>query len=111
MFKVPEKYRVTHGPFKSNQTFGNNGLFAFKGLNIIASDGLGWEHVSVSKPSSTPTWEEMDAVKRLFWGADDLVIQVHPPEKDHINTHKHCLHLWRKSMRNDYCELPPKICV
>lgn len=39
-------------------------------LLCIASSGTipisdGWDHVSVSLPGRCPTWEEMDAIKRL----------------------------------------------
>jgi hypothetical protein len=38
----------------------NNGAFRVPGgLRVIASDGEGWDHVSVSLPDRCPTWEEM----------------------------------------------------
>ena len=102
-FRVPDRYRVRKGAFGSDETFGNNGAFfvpnphARNGppLKIIASDGEGWEHVSVSLPNRCPTWEEMAAVKRLFWGGEDCVLQYHPPESEYVNNHPFCLHLWR----------------
>lgn len=101
MFKVPEKYRLTHGPMGSTRENGNNGCFVIKAprstsiLACIASDGMGWEHVSVSKPNQCPTWEEMCFIKDLFWEADDTVYQIHPPADEYINNHRYCLHLWR----------------
>jgi len=117
MFKVPEKYRVLSGLFSSQSTDGNNGCFEVKSiklkrsLNVIASDGELWEHVSVSLHDRCPTWEEMCIVKSLFWDDDDLVIQMHPPESDWINNHNYCLHLWRKCDSNSYCERPPGILI
>jgi hypothetical protein len=64
-------------------------------LTIVFSDGLGWEHVSVSTPSRVPNWSEMCYVKRLFWAADDVVMQLHPAESQYVNNHPFCLHLWR----------------
>jgi hypothetical protein len=69
-------------------------------LAVIASNGddrVKWEHVSVSIPGHrrTPTWEEMDYVKRLFWGDDETVLQLHVPRAEHKNHHPWCLHLWR----------------
>jgi hypothetical protein len=61
-------------------------------LSIIFSDGLGWEHVSVSTPAR---WPEMCFVKALFWSPDDVVIQFHPAEAEYVNQHPNCLHLWR----------------
>ena len=80
---------------------GFNGLFTVpspidgKPLTIIASSGEGWEHVSISRNSRTPTWREMEYVKRLFFKDDEAAMQVHPPLKDYVNVHPYCLHLWR----------------
>ena len=83
MFKVPEQYRITKGELASDFLYGNNGAFkVFRGRTtflIIASDGMGWEHVSVhcltDGKERTPTWSEMCFVKDLFWSDDDCVIQ------------------------------------
>lgn len=100
MFKVPEEFRVKNGPLGSGPDAGNNGLFIVKaGLGVeflvIASDGMGWEHVSVSRPDRTPTWGEMCLIKDMFWGEQDLVVQYHPPKQSYVNNHPYCLHLWR----------------
>ena len=36
-------------------------------LKVVASNGMGWDHVSVSLPHRCPTWEEMEHVKRLYY--------------------------------------------
>lgn len=41
-------------------------------LRIIASNGMGWDHVSVSRANRCPNWPEMEQVKRLFF-RDDAV--------------------------------------
>lgn len=117
MFKVPEKFRVKTGRMQSGAVDGNNGLFVIKSLklkrplNCIVSDGMGWEHVSVSLHDRCPTWEEMCFIKSLFWDDEDFAVQLHPPKSDWINNHNFCLHLWRKSGTNDFCERPPSIMV
>lgn len=83
---------------------GNNGAFQIKGrkgrrFNVVASDGSGWEHVSVSCADRCPTWEEMCWIKEMFWDDEDCVIQYHPPKKDYVNMHPFCLHLWRPTDR------------
>ena len=101
MFHVPEKFRIATGPFGTTPADGNNGIFLVnlpkikKYLRVIASDGMGWEHVSVSRTDRCPTWPEMCAIKSLFWDAEDTVVQYHPPESQYINNHPYCLHLWR----------------
>jgi hypothetical protein len=64
-------------------------------LRVIASHGMGWDHVSVSLGHRCPTWEEMSFIKRLFFLPDEVVMQLHVAESSHINIHPHCLHLWR----------------
>lgn len=103
MFKVEEKYRIKGGLLGSDRSYGNNGVFYIpRGKTcfyIIASDGAGWEHVSVHCESEgkerTPTWAEMCFVKNLFWDEDDCVIQYHPSKSEYVNRHEHTLHLWR----------------
>lgn len=101
-FRVPEHRRVLSGQYASRFDLdGNNGLFMVpipnsrETVRVIASDGGGWEHVSVSLVNRCPTWEEMCAVKDLFWSAEDCVMQLHPPRSEYVNHHPFCLHLWR----------------
>lgn len=103
MFRVPEIYRLKdHAILGSDSSAGNNGFFVFtdfksnKEVRCMASDGEGWEHVSVSMQSRIPSWEIMCRVKELFWDKEDCVIQYHPPESQYVNNHPNCLHLWRK---------------
>ena len=114
MFKVPEKYRIKDGAFASRlYEDGNNGVFLvpipqkkpLRQFTVIASDGGGYEHVSVSLNDRTPTWGEMCAIKSVFWGVEDCVMQLHPPQKDYINNHPYCLHLWRPI--NEAIPMPP----
>jgi len=100
-FKVPEAYRLRSGSFASDARNGNNGAFFVPSrpgqppFKVIASDGEGWEHVSVSLPSRCPTWDEMCKIKTLFWTDDACVMQLHPPRSEWISNHPYCLHLWR----------------
>lgn len=95
MIRVPERYRVRSGELASCFLDGNNGLFRIGQMTIIASDGEGWEHVSVSFVNRCPTWEEMCAVKNVFWPVEDAVVQFHPAKADYVNHHPYCLHMWR----------------
>lgn len=63
---------------------------------VLASIGLGWDHVSVSRKSRCPNWGELEFVKRIFFKDDEAVVQFHVPVRDHISIHPNCLHLWRK---------------
>lgn len=98
--------RVKGGPFGSDASYGFNGMFEFalpgeaRRIRCIASDGWGWQHVSVSfGPSSkhAPDWELMCRIKDLFWEDDQVIVQFHPAKSDYVNNHAGCLHLWRST--------------
>lgn len=44
-------------------------------LYVVAANGLGWDHVSVSLPNRCPNWIEMEHVKRLFFEDDETAIK------------------------------------
>jgi len=102
VFHVPENYRIRSGNFATSAEDGNNGAFS-------CSDGMGWEHVSVSLRTRCPSWAEMHRVKNLFWDNNDIVVQYHPPESEYINNHPFCLHLWRQ-IGQDF-NIPPRLLV
>jgi hypothetical protein len=112
-FKCPDKYRVQMPGYPVGDE--RNGYFIVplkhqQKLRIIASDGLGWEHVSVSRRDRCPTWDEMCQIKALFWDdEDDCVIQYHPPRSEYVNNHPNCLHLWRPI--GVLLPMPPSIMV
>jgi hypothetical protein len=64
-------------------------------LRCIATVGGGWDHVSVSLADRTPTWAEMSYAKRAFFCEDEVAMQLHVAEDEHINIHPYVLHLWR----------------
>ena len=119
MFHVPENCRMTFHPLlKSRPEDGNNGAFSVpaiisnRHIFCIASDGEGWEHVSVhvhDSKSRTPNWDEMCHIKNLFWDAEDAVMQLHPRASEYINNHPNTLHLWRPT--NAIIPEPPSIMV
>lgn len=95
-----EKCRVTWGRLATDSSNGNNGVFIIPtdhgpNMNVVASDGMGWEHVSVDAGKRCPTWEEMCFVKDLFWAPDEMVIQYHPREAEYVDLHPTTLHMWK----------------
>lgn len=114
-----DKYRDREAErgFYGRDGDGGNGVFKVyvgrRSFNVIASSDLRWEHVSVSpcnaKRKTCPTREEMCAIKDMFFGQDERVVQYHPPKSEYVNRHPYCLHLWRpKEERLPY---PPKLFV
>lgn len=118
-----ERHRILAGAWESSpgDTFG---LFVWyqgkRQYRTIAADGAetGWEHVSLSilEPNGKggfrcvmPTWDDMCAVKAMFWDDEECVVQFHPPKSEYVNNHPACLHLWK--CVNAEFPLPPSILV
>lgn len=78
-------------------------------LLVIATTGMGWDHVSVSTKSRCPSWDEMEYIKRLFFREDETAMQLHVPASEHVNCHTYCLHLWRPT--NQEIPRPPSVMV
>ena len=110
-----DNYRLKDGE-KRLGLHGNRGNGVFKvfvggrSFQVIATDGLGWDHVSVTpwnqKRQSCPTWEEMCAIKDMFFEPEETVVQYHPPHSEYVNNHPYCLHLWRPT--DQEIPRPPK---
>jgi hypothetical protein len=86
-----------------------NGVFEFplggEILRAVISDGDNWDHVSISLAHRCPTWEEMEHVRKLVTGPNEVWVQFGVPESEHINFHPYCLHWWRHQYRT--VKLPP----
>lgn len=70
-----------------------------QGLLVIGSgnterDGKRWLHLSMSRRSRLPTYDDLCLVKDTFIGRDRLAVQVFARTADHVNHAKFCLHLW-----------------
>lgn len=72
-----------------------------RSFDVIASvdegGGVAWEHVSVCRPHSDklPTWEEMCAIKDMFFEPEEECVQFHPKKSSYANIAQNCLHIWR----------------
>lgn len=92
----------------------HNGAFSLKIKGeewfIIASDGMGWEHISISHMVKTklPSWTTMCILKDMFFEPEEVVMQLHPKKSEYVNNYQ-CLHLWRPI--NKEIPAPPSILV
>src|SRR5256885_13943655 len=99
------RHRLRQGFYRSSDEDGFNGAFSFalpgeaRRVFCICSNGMGWQHVSVSfgPNKSIPSYQVMCAVKDLFWEPEDWVVEFHPPRSEYVNNHPGCLHLWRST--------------
>jgi hypothetical protein len=71
-----------------------DGLFVIFTADRLQGDGKTWLHVSMSRKSRIPSYQDMCDVKFLFIGKERQAIQIFAPEAKHINIHPYCLHLW-----------------
>ena len=89
---------------------------AFRGYIASVDEGGGeaWEHVSVCRPHSDklPTWEEMCAIKDMFFEPEEECVQFHPKKSSYVNIAQNCLHIWRPVDGALYMKSPykEKIC-
>lgn len=100
-----DNYRLKDEEIRMYGIPGDSGNGVFKvyvfgrSFFAIASNGGGWEHVSVSpvnkKRNKCPSWEEMCRIKDMFFEPEERVVQFHPPKSEYVNNHPYCLHLWR----------------
>lgn len=118
----------TDSEYGSDDSIGMNGFFVIPLSKedqsyalVICSDGndaVPWEHISVrigykkyhgKLAERTPTWDEMCVMKDLFWGEDEVVMQLHPARSQYVNVHPNVLHLWKP--KNTEIPTPPMVAV
>ena len=102
-----ERYRLDGPPGTNDGAF----VIPYEAIElcVISSDGMGWDHVSVSTGQRCPRWAEMQFVKDLFFKPEEVVVQFHVGKEQHINMMPYCLHLWRQ--QGVTYQLPPRIMV
>jgi hypothetical protein len=91
--------------------YGNAFAFRIKGEHVIAivTTSDGWDHISVSLEDRCPTWDELEAVKKLFARHDETFVQYHVPVDEHVNIHPYCLHLWRPNDGRELIKPPSEL--
>jgi hypothetical protein len=70
----------------------SGGLLVQAGLAIF-EDKL-WYHVSFSREHTLPSYTDLKLVRDHWFGADQWVIQIFPPQSQYVNISEFCLHLW-----------------
>lgn len=110
-----DKYRLSDEERRLYGANGDsgNGIFKVfvkgKSFRVIASNGGGWEHVSISRQNRCATWDEMCVIKDMFFDETECVVQYHPPKSNYVNVHPYCLHLWRPTTQE--IPMPPMLYV
>ena len=57
-------------------------------------DGKKVLHVSVSRRSNLPSWEDLKRCKTIFMGPDVDAYHVIPRATDYVNMNQNTMHLW-----------------
>lgn len=87
------------------QDFGPQGIFVhtIRGHDRVAGtvivtqaehDGAEWLHASMAWPDREPTYAELAALHAGVFGRRRWSYQVFAPASEHVNIHKHALHLF-----------------
>lgn len=98
-----KQYRVDHPFVKSSPYSGAFKVYVNgRSFMVVASiDNCGpsgmMEHISVTMKNQKrcPTWEEMAAIKDMFFLPEEECVQYHPKHSEYVNLHEFCLHIWR----------------
>jgi hypothetical protein len=81
----------------ASRVFRGLGMVVIVGVNDVrAKDGTAkqWLHLSVSRKSKMPSYEDLVMVRRFFMDESKPSYQVFPAKAEHRNMHDYCLHLW-----------------
>lgn len=101
-----ERFRIQKGPFATEPEADSGTLLLptqwGTTLECHYDRGLGaaWERVAVlcrkkKGDIRTPTWEEMQLAKEVFWQPKESVVQLHVPDYAKLHLNPHVLWLWR----------------
>lgn len=67
-------------------------------MSLLASCGLyagvPYIHASVARAKKLPTYGDLCFAKEWIFGPHRYAAQVFPAEREHVNIHEFCLHLW-----------------
>lgn len=68
-------------------------------VDNTGEDGM-WEHISVTPKNQKrcPTWDEMCAIKKMFFRPEEECVEFHPKESEYVNRSEYCLHIWRPAV-------------
>jgi hypothetical protein len=102
-WKLPERIEVLPGTYSDDGICLNQRRYHRyrDGLSVIATmenhEGKYWLHVSCAyndKRRGIPSFETLKEVKNIFIGRHRKAIQILPSEKEYVNVHPRCLHLF-----------------
>lgn len=106
-----DEYRVKHPYWPQTDTSGvfkvmvkQRAFVILASVDNIGEDGV-WEHISVTPKNQKrcPTWDEMCAIKNMFFDPEEECVEFHPKASTYVNSNEYCLHIWRPANDNLRC--------
>lgn len=106
--KELDQFRAKHPFWPQTETSGafkvmvnQRAFFVLASIDNTGEDGM-WEHISVTPKNQKrcPTWDEMCAIKQMFFRPEEECVEFHPKESEYVNRNEYCLHIWRPSDGN-----------
>ena len=70
------------------------GIFQMGRCRIIVSVDAGQWHLSISTATASPSYKEIKAARYKYIPDDVLMAQLFPSQKEFVNLHPYCHHLW-----------------
>jgi hypothetical protein len=90
---LPRGWRLERDGLDGATYAEDTGLFAILS-GSREDDGRRWLHLSVSRPSRMPTWDDLKRARAALLGEERYAYVVFPPAHTYVNIHPRCLHLW-----------------
>lgn len=101
--KELDQFREKHPFWPQTETSGafkvmvkQRSFLVLASIDNSGEDGM-WEHISVTPKNQKrcPTWDEMCAIKKMFFEPEEECVEFHPKESEYVNHSEYCLHIWR----------------
>lgn len=101
--KELDQFREKHPFWPQTETSGafkvvvnRRSFLVLASVDNTGEDGV-WEHISVRPKNQKrcPTWDEMCAIKKMFFQPEEECVEFHPKESEYVNRSEYCLHIWR----------------
>lgn len=70
------------------------GLFQMVNCKIVITIDNNLSHLSISCANRLPTYEELKAARYGLLPDNIYMAQIFPPQKEFVNVHPFCLHLY-----------------
>lgn len=78
------------------------GIFKMGRCKIIVTIDDGLWHLSISTPTTSPSYREKKEARYRFLPLDIFVGEIFPPPQYFVNYHPYCHHLWQVEEKYHY---------